>query len=534
MKNLYHDTRALDKLAVQKYSLTEDIMMENAAGAMEKTIFTAILEKQILTICYPIPILIVCGGGNNGGDGYTLARRLAGNKDLKILLWIAKQPKTPQCMLQAERAQKNSVIQAFTELDIASYNFDAHTSHLIIVDCFIGSGFTGKMREPSAAIIKQINTLHTDGAYTIACDVPSGLPADCSYSDTVVYADRTITMGALKTSLYGECAKEFAGLIECTNLGVQSIVFENSDFEARLLEPKDLKLPHRNNPNTHKGSFGHVALFAGEKPGAAVIAGTAAFSFGAGLTTLVSAQTGPNTHDIENCPFILMQSQMVPTNATAVCVGPGLGRPKSVNNYDITESSINEAIKWISAHSHCSCVLDADMYFYPQISAILLARTQAKAQTVITPHPKEFVSILQLCNLATEEECSVSYIKNHSIELVQRFCKAFPFIALILKGSTQIIGYYEPIPSSENPANENVQIYLNPWGKSCLSKGGSGDVLAGLITALLAQKYSALNAAISGSLALALASKKGLESGTIKSDYSMSPFDLIEAIKELG
>ena len=529
MKNLYHDTRDLDKLAVQKYSLTEDIMMENAASEIERAMYDTILKKRLGTLCYPIPILIVCGGGNNGGDGYTLARRLAGNKELKILLWVAKQPKTPQCILQAERAQKNSEIQAFTKLDIATYNFEAQTSHLLIIDCFIGSGFTGTIRKPSASIIQQINTLHANGAYTIACDVPSGLPADCSYSDTVVYADKTVTMGALKTSLYCECAKEFAGSIKCANLGIQSAVFENSNFEAKLLEPKDLVLPHRNNPNTHKGSFGHAALFVGEKPGASVIGGTAAFSFGAGLTTLVlSPSTTKNTYTIANCPFMLMQSDTVPQKVSAVCAGPGLG-----HDFTNTKSHTYMAVRWIFEHSDIPCVLDADMCYYPDLAKLL--HNRSKAQTVITPHPKEFASILQLCNLATEEETSVFYIKNHSIELVQRFCKAFPRIALILKGSTQIIGYYEPLEETKDLEikKEQVQIYLNPWGKSCLSKGGSGDVLAGLLVALLAQKYTARKAAICASLTLALASKKGLKSGIIKSDYSMSPFDLIDAIKEL-
>ncbi|OJF76826.1 MAG: NAD(P)H-hydrate epimerase [Treponema sp. CETP13] len=529
MENLYHDTRNLDKIAINEYGLTEDIMMENAAEALEKSVFEAILQKKMHTICYPIPILIVCGGGNNGGDGYTLARRLAGNKDLKILLWIAKQPKSPQCILQAERAKKNNAIQAFTQLDIATYNFDAHTSHLLIVDCFIGSGFTGTIRAPSDAIIKQINILHDDGAYTIACDVPSGLPADCSYSNVVVCADKTVTMGALKTSLYCECAKEFAGKIECANLGIQSTVFENSDFEAQLVELNDTQLPHRNNPNTHKGSFGHVAIFAGEKPGAAIIAGTAAFSFGTGLTTLVLKPTDSSDfHGIPNCPFTLMQSQSVPTNVTAVCAGPGLGR-----NFEEKKSFINQFAIWFSKHTNTPCVLDADMCYYPQLKDLL--HDCSLAQTVITPHPKEFASILHLCNLATEEECSIPFIKNHSIKLVQRFCKAFPRITLILKGSTQIIGYYEPQINNAKQEDENqrVQIYLNPWGNPCLAKGGTGDVLAGLIAALLAQNYSALEAAICASLALTLAAKQGLDTGIIKSDYSMSPFDLIDAVKEL-
>lgn len=548
MKNLYHDTRELDKIAVSEHCLTEDIMMENAATAMEKAIDIYISQNKALVFCTPIPVLIVCGGGNNGGDGYTLARRMAGNKKIKVLLWAPKQPKSPQCILQAERALKNSDIEVFTTLDKCSFNFDSpdltvqnSLSHLIIVDCFIGSGFTGTMRKPSAKIITQLNKLHTAGAWTLACDVPSGLPADCTYSDTVVKADCTITMGARKTALYCECAKEFAGHIECANLGLQSTVFEgtktvkktiNRSYEAKLLEPEDIKLPHRKNPNTHKGSFGHAAIFAGEKPGAAVIAGTTTSAFGAGLTTLIDASD--TLEGVPNCPFTLMQSQMVLPNTTAECAGPGLGR-----DFEDDETHASQVAFWIFQHREISTVLDADIFYYPHLIDLLLSRSHANAQTVLTPHPKEFATILQLCNLANSEECTVPYIKNHSIELVQRFCTTFPGTALILKGSTQIIGYLHPATTTDSSdkisenLNKLVQIYLNPWGNNCLSKGGSGDVLAGLITALLAQKYTALEAALSGSLAITLAAKKGLESGIIKSDYSMSPFDLIEAVKEL-
>lgn len=257
----------------------------------------------------------------------------------------------------------------------------------------------------------------------------------------------------------------------------------------RLLQESDLHLPIRVVQNANKGSFGHVSVVMGEKPGAGIIAASAAFAFGAGLVTLVC----PGRPVC--CPYELMDSPVPPAATNALALGMGLGVPSAV------------ALAWLDAHPDVACVLDADILKYKGIKELILRRKKV----VLTPHPKEFATLLGLCGLG---EYDVPYIAEHRFELVRRFCATFPQAVLILKGANSLIA-------------QGVKVSVNTLGSSCLAKGGSGDVLAGLVAALLAQGYAAYDAAVSGSLAHALASRR------VKCSYGMTPFELIEHVKEL-
>ena len=257
----------------------------------------------------------------------------------------------------------------------------------------------------------------------------------------------------------------------------------------RLLQESDLRLPIRVVQNVNKGSFGHVSVVMGEKPGAGIIAASAAFAFGAGLVTLVC----PGRPVC--CPYELMDSPVPPAATNALALGMGLGVPSA------------GALAWLDAHPDVACVLDADILKYKGIKELILRRKKV----VLTPHPKEFATLLGFCGLG---EYDVPYIAEHRFELVRRFCATFPQAVLLLKGANSLIA-------------QGVKVSVNTLGSSCLAKGGSGDVLAGLVAALLAQGYAAYDAAVSGSLAHALASRR------VKCSYGMTPFELIEHVKEL-
>ena len=257
----------------------------------------------------------------------------------------------------------------------------------------------------------------------------------------------------------------------------------------RLLQESDLRLPTRVVQNVNKGSFGHVSVVMGEKPGAGIIAASAAFAFGAGLVTLVC----PGRPVC--CPYELMDSPVPPAATNALALGMGLGVPSA------------GALAWLDAHPDVACVLDADILKYKGIKELILRRKKV----VLTPHPKEFATLLGFCGLG---EYDVPYIAEHRFELVRRFCATFPQAVLLLKGANCLIV-------------QGVKVSVNTLGSSCLAKGGSGDVLAGLVAALLAQGYAAYDAAVSGSLAHALASRR------VKCSYGMTPFELIEHVKEL-
>lgn len=439
MQNLYQEVNTLDHRAVEKFALSEAIMMEHAALSMAQWI-QARFERNT-------SILIVCGGGNNGADGRILARQLEG--DYRI-----------------------------------SFDYRSDTHYDVIVDALFGSGLNRPLDSATRALL---DILNASDAFKIACDVPTGLFADGTLDPHAFKADLTITMGGLKRSLFSDAAKEYVGKIHVANLGVSRSRYEIPS-PWKLLDPSDLSLPLRTQTSTHKGSYGHLALICGEKIGASVIAGSAALRFGTGLVSLISNE---NVH----IPYDLMQSHSLPATATAIALGMGLG----------AEFCDDELACLLD--NTLPLVLDADIFYHPMFLKLL-----HRGGVVLTPHPKEFTQILRICGIA---DITTQTLQNDRFRYVEQFCAAFPNAVLLLKGANVIIGQHE-------------RYFINPHGTVALAKGGSGDVLSGLIGALLAQGYTPLDAALQSSLAHTLAAQK-----FDKNNYALTPFDLIERISAL-
>ena len=501
MQKIYSDTRELDKAARENFGLTEEIMMENAAAALESAgspyFFSA--DKKYINRA---SVLILSGGGNNGADGYALARRIA-RHDLCVAVCQVYEPKSELCKIQAERAKKAGAIFLNPyELDdfIERASFDLG----VVYDCIFGSGFHGALDAVSSAVIQSADGIEC--ARKIACDIPSGVQQE---TGAAFCADDTVSMGALKMPLFSDRAKDFVGKITVADLGVSRTNFESAAIFpcARLLEFSDARLPFRSKKqNSNKGTFGHTAVLFGEKPGAAVIAGHAALKFGSGLVTLV----GQNPAAFERVQdFALMQSASVPKNASALVVGPGLGRPANAasNDFGLACALGFETLLSLSI----PLVLDADIFYYPKIKELL----QKKRGVVLTPHPKEAAELFRNCGLG---DYSVSEVVKKRMELAKEFSARFEGAVLLLKGANILI-------SSKLPGEAEPRLYINALGTSALAKGGSGDVLSGMIGALLAQGYPPLEAAASASLIHAKASH-----AFDANDYALAPFDLIAAL----
>lgn len=506
MRPLFLDTRVLDKAARERYDLTEELMMENAASALERAVIRHFLETPSKSDSRTVAVL--CGGGNNGADGYALARRLAG-QTLADSTWVVPvviavaAPKSDLCRKQAARA-KNCGVQCMNVDSVA--NADTFFSGAeIIVDCLFGSGFHGDLDEKTAALCVRANAAR---ALRIACDVPTGLHENGTVAEGAFVAECTVTMGALKLSLYGDAAKDIAGHIVCEDLGISRALFEAQHDDscravATLLEATDIVLPHRPKNVVNKGSFGHVAVASGEKIGASCIAGAAALRFGAGLVSLVRLGRPFTKDDVPRVSPELMTASDIPANVTALAFGMGLGRGAE---------DTRPYFDWLRAHTAIPCVIDADAVYDKAIASFLHERAFG---IVLTPHPKELQMLLRNCGLGdhTIAEC----VNNRPI-LIESFCRAFPGCVLLVKGANPMIGHYDGM---------SFRLFVNPLGKNCLAKAGSGDVLAGLIAALLAQGYAPLDAAINGSLAHALASRQ------FKNDFSLTPLALIDAVAAL-
>jgi len=491
MRNIFADTRELDKAVRERYSLTEEIMMENAAAALERAVEGYMKDNP------HIPVTILCGSGNNGADGYALARRIAGKLDVTVI--VVEEAASDLCKTQAERARLAGVpIKEPVSLELPGGEYAG-----IVVDCVFGSGYKGSLPPHVAAVMDKVNAARCS---RIACDIPSGFDRNGNHDPSAFRAGLTVSMGALKSAFYSDWAKDHMGMIICGELGVSQKLYEEASPEihpiAKLLEIRDMKTPRRMMKNVNKGTFGHSVIASGEKIGASCIAGSSALRFGSGLVTLVRYGEEFTRDMLPRVPAELMTASDLPEKTSAVAFGMGLGHSHEV---------ISHWMDWLCAHPEVPCVVDADVFYDPDIKDFLYERGEG---VVLTPHAKEMQSLLSLCELGeyTVQECI-----GRRMELVEEFCRAFPGTVLLAKGVNSVIGKFD---------GEEMKLFVNPLGKPNLAKAGTGDVLSGMVCALLAQGFHPLDSAIIGSLGHAIASRK-----TTVKDYALTPFSLIRALE---
>ncbi|GAA7638100.1 NAD(P)H-hydrate dehydratase [Helicobacter pylori] len=464
MLSVYEKVNALDKRALEEFNLSEDILMENAAMALER----AVLQNASLGA----KVIILCGSGDNGGDGYALARRLAGR--FKTLVFEMKPAKSPMCQLQKERAKKvGVVIKAWEEK-----NEDLECD--VLIDCVVGSNFKGEL-EP----FLNFESLSQKARFKIACDIPSGIDSKGRVDKRAFKAHMTISMGAIKSCLLSDRAKDYIGELKVGHLGVFNQIYE-IPTDTFLLEKSDLKLPLRDKKNAHKGDYGHAHILLGKHSGAGLLSALSALSFGSGVVSVQALECEITSN---NKPLELVFCENFPDSLSAFALGMGLENfPKDFN-------------KWLEL---APCVLDAGVFYHKEVLQAL------EKEVVLTPHPKEFLSLLELVGI----NISMLELLDNKLEIARDFSQKYPKVVLLLKGANTLIAH-------------QGRIFINILGSVALAKAGSGDVLAGLILSLLSQNYTPLDAAINASLAHAIASLE------FKNNYALTPLDLIEKIKRL-
>ncbi|NHB38244.1 NAD(P)H-hydrate dehydratase [Helicobacter pylori] len=464
MLSVYEKGNALDKRALEELFLSEDVLMENAAMALER----AVLKNASLGA----KVIILCGSGDNGGDGYALARRLMGR--FKTLVFEMKLAKSPMCQLQKERAKKVGVAIKTWEDNHKDLECD------VLIDCVVGSAFKGEL-EP----FLDFESLSQKARFKIACDIPSGIDSKGRVDKRAFKADLTISMGAIKSCLLSDRAKDYVGELKVAHLGVFNPIYE-IPTDTFLLEKSDLKLPLRDRKNAHKGDYGHAHVLLGKHSGAGLLSALSALSFGSGVVSIQALECEITSN---NKPLELVFCENFPKKLSAFALGMGLeGLPKDFK-------------KWLGL---APCVLDAGVFYHKEVLQAL------EKEAVLTPHPKEFLSLLKSVGI----NISMLELLDNKLEIARDFSQKYPKVVLLLKGANTLIAH-------------QGRIFINNLGSVALAKAGSGDVLAGLIVSLLAQNYTPLDAAINASLAHALA---GLE---FKNHYALTPLDLIEKIKRL-
>ncbi|WQY59731.1 NAD(P)H-hydrate dehydratase [Helicobacter pylori] len=466
MLSVYEKVNALDKRAIEELFLSEDILMENAAMALER----AVLQNASLGA----KVIILCGSGDNGGDGYALARRLVGR--FKTLVFEMKLAKSPMCQLQQERAKKAGVVIKTYEENALNQNLECD----VLIDCVIGSAFKGEL-EP----FLNFESLSQKARFKIACDIPSGIDSRGRVDKGAFKADMTISMGAIKSCLLSDRAKDYIGELKVGHLGVFNPIYE-IPTDTFLLEKSDLKLPLRDKKNAHKGDYGHAHVLLGKHSGAGLLSALSALSFGSGVVSIQALECEITSN---NKPLELVFCENFPNPLSAFALGMGLENiPKDFN-------------KWLEL---APCVLDAGVFYHKEVLQAL------EKEVILTPHPKEFLSLLKLVGI----NISMLELLDNKLEIARDFSQKYPKVVLLLKGANTLIAH-------------QGRTFINNLGSVALAKAGSGDVLAGLIVSLLSQNYTPLDAAINASLVHALASLE------FKNNYALTPLDLVEKIKRL-
>ncbi len=410
--------------------------------------------------------LVLVGKGNNGGDGYVIARLVAEEgHDVTVLSVCAKDELTGDALLNAQRLPTTVVYVLEPELIAAHL-----TSGTIIVDCLLGTGIKGSVRDPYKAIILAVNASCLP---VIAIDIPSGVNADSGViTDVAIEADLTITMALPKTGLLLGRGPEHTGRLRRVDIGIlRNLEREaESSFEAILSD--DIQPLIRRVPNAaHKGDMGRIAIVGGSTryPGALALAGMGCLRSGGGLVTLAypesaRAQLGHHPNALIQFPIPDADKGFLNAAATetlmefiegqdVVALGPGLGRnPESL-------ALIAELLK-----SDKPVVLDADglkvFTHHPEAMP-------REAPTIITPHPGEMKRILR----ALDAE---HLLEEDRISQARGVAKRLQAVT-VLKGAFTVI------------ADKTGEIAVNTSGSQALATGGSGDILTGMCAAWLHQ-----------------------------------------------
>jgi len=456
------EMRALDRATIEEIGLPGAVLMETAGRAVADAAFAHAGAGHVA---------VVCGPGNNGGDGYVAARVLRERgADAVVYLAVAREAVRGDARLHLDALERSGgiVLDVSTPAALDELG-DSLDSASVIIDALFGTGLT--LRSPdgsrgraieghAAAVIARINA---SAATVIAADLPSGLDADTGVVHGVaVDADVTVTMGALKVGLVSAPGFARAGAVRVAEIGIPRALITAQVTRAGLLEQADLRsIAPRSGLLDHKGRRGHVLVVAGSPGhrGAGRLAAWAALRAGAGLVTLAGPGPGelvaPDPVMTAICDRPDDLAALLPGKA-ALVIGPGMLRDD--DGARLVDAALASAVP---------CVLDADALNHLAGGGLALVASAA-APAVLTPHPGEAARLLA---------CTVAEIERDRLAAVRRLA-AESRAVVVLKGARTLI--------CDGTLDDDF-VAINPTGGPSLASGGTGDVLAGAIGALLAQ-----------------------------------------------
>lgn len=491
-----------------KYGLSYQRMMENAGAACTRNIRNIIESEKTRRR----NIVVVCGKGNNGGDGFVVARKFAENGYNVCIVLASGYPGSPEAEYMYKMAVDIAIPTVWYDAD-RSKAIQTVKSADVVVDAIFGFSFYGSISEDMKMLINEMSQAN---GLKFAIDVPSGVYCDSGYRDPNCFvADYTIAISALKPAHIVHPASDCCGDIIIANIGIPEDSYNfinNSMYTYNKTEIGNL-FPYRD-PCAHKGTFGRLLSICGSRsmPGAAALAAKAALRSGVGLVTCAFPECIYNTMTAKLTETLFMPlegnaqgtlssactEKLIASleNFDAILIGCGLG----VN--EDTEA----VLKAVLENAKVPVVVDADALNIIAKNKTLLENVSAPV--ILTPHPGEMSRLTGLqTNLiqADRVSCAGGFSKEHGVYVV-------------LKGSNTVVA-----------SPESDRVYVNASGNNGLSKGGSGDVLAGILSAFCARGLRPVDACdtavyIHGYCADVLADKY--------SKTGILPSDVIEELRE--
>jgi len=466
--------REMDRKVIEEYGIPGIALMRKAGAEV-----FAVYQKHY----QDYPLVVFCGAGNNAGDGYVVAT-LAKQAGIKVDVYSLTQA-------EALKGEAATAYQDFMQMGGKTTGFTKKTdlSGCVVIDALLGTGLD---REVTGLYAEAIDLINQSTVAVISVDIPSGLNANTGIvMGCAVKADWTVSFIGLKQGLFTGAAADYCGHVVYADLAIPAVIFQLMNHSAQLITR--VERPKRQRC-AHKGDHGHVLLVGGDEgfSGAIRLAAEAALRVGAGLVSVATrkshaaylnmARPELMCHGVEHCSEL----QPLLDKASVVVIGPGLGQSKWAHHL----------LAWV-LKSDKAVVIDAD-------GLNLLANKKLyRDNWVLTPHPGEAARLLG---------CSTQAIAENRFLAASQLQSIYGGI-VVLKGAGSLI-------------DKGDEVFISTTGNPGMASGGMGDVLAGMIAGLIAQKYSfaeAVNTAVyvHGEAADLSAEKEG-ERGLLASD--LMPF----------
>lgn len=450
--------RELDQYTIDHEPIASIDLMERACQAFTDW-FVARFKPEKL-------IGIICGTGNNGGDGLGIGRKLT-ELGYSVKMWVVKgNSESENYTINLRRLSPHIKVSEISGPPTS----ELFEGCAILLDAILGSGLS---RPASGLIADVISAINNSPAIRIAVDIPSGLPADSSTSGPAVQAHHTVSFQLPKLAFLLPQNQDDVGEWHVVDIGLSKDFLKTLTCQHFLVTPKSIKKILQPRPKfSHKGNFGHALLIAGSfgKMGACVLAAKGTLRSGVGLLTVhvpacgysilqTSVPEAMASVDPSETNFTAMPAEL---NFSAIGIGPGLG---------MDTETINSFAKTLK-HFKKPMVIDADGLNILASNPELLSLVPK--ESILTPHPKEF------------ERLAGKWANDFErLSLVKDFATRHGLV-VVLKGAYSTI------------ASPDGNIYFNSTGNPGMATGGSGDVLTGILTGLLAQGYSPLKTALLG------------------------------------